>query len=147
LPLCGANGVVIVPPMALWLACAAVQRWRARDPRWLRDAGVMLGLAAAGSVLAAAYFLVGYHAPGHHLAPPSFHTAAATSAKFLCAGFGPCAGEYWPYPGVVVVVGGALALAILLAAWRKAPGERLGVVGLSLFLIGVLGLAAGVGQG
>jgi hypothetical protein len=143
LPLCGSNGAALVPALALWLAVAAVTRWRSGDAHGRRDGLVMMALAVAAVVLLAVY-LLGLEKQATTPRPgPS--EAARTAVEFLAEGLGPFAKTLWPLSGVVVA---ALALCTLLQLardWRTAPANRLRVLGLLGFGGAMLCLAVGIG--
>ncbi len=140
LSLCGAGGLVFVPPGALWLILAATPLG---GGRW-RPLPILLALAALG--LVGAYF-VGYRRPDHFAASPGPWASLVATSQFSAGAFGPAARSLWPISGIVVV--GLLATAVIavLVAWKAKPEERLRALGLLAFLAGAAGLAIGVGWG
>jgi hypothetical protein len=145
LPLCGAQGTLLAPPVALWLGFLGLRSWvsgRCRD--WK---GAAVAVASLSACLLVAVYFVGYSAPPGHLAPPSLMVWAHTSLNFLLAGFGPAVGDLRVYGAAAVGALGLVALFALLAAWKNHPRERLGVVGFFLFLAGMAALAVAVGKG
>src|SRR5215471_5218044 len=57
LPLCGVNGLVLAPLLALWLSYSAVVHLRTREPSARRDGLLVLGLAVSALLLSALYLV------------------------------------------------------------------------------------------
>lgn len=134
LALCGANGLALVPGLAVWLL------WTFRR----RPAAV--ALAALALALTAAYF-VGYEAVPFHPKSPGPRATLRTSVQFLSLGLGPAVRDVWPLSGVAalgLLVGSVGALA---HAWRTRPELRHGALGLGCFLGAMASLALGLGLG
>ena len=145
LPLCGAQGALLAPPVALWLAFVGFRAWvsgRFRD--WK---GAVVAAAALSACLLVGGYFVGYSAPSYHLAPPNLRAWMRTSSEFLLTGFGPAIGELRVYGVVCIGALSLVALFVLLAAWKSLPRERLGVAGFLCFLAGMAALALGIGKG
>ncbi|MEJ7618601.1 MAG: hypothetical protein WKF30_16910, partial [Pyrinomonadaceae bacterium] len=149
LPLCGANGLVFVPVLALCFGYFGFARWRSSlitgVPRW----GALLWLAAAASalILCGVYF-IGYVRPWWNPPNPGVWVSLKTSVKFLALGFGPAAAKAWKLWSFVAL--GALLLAaahLTRGALYRRGLERLQAVGLLLFLGGIIVLALGIGWG
>src|SRR5262249_25474451 len=87
LPLCGANGLALVPPLALWLGYFAIVQRRSGDPDTRRASLPILGLAVGALVLSALYLVrwerVPYFGFGFGL------WSIATAAKVVAMAFGP----------------------------------------------------------
>ena len=153
---CGANGLGMVPALALWLAYVAARQWRIATIAARRAAVVLAAFAALSFVLVGLYF-VGYRSVPFH---PSTHNplvVVRTAMQFLTMGFGPgvvglsqdhrSAIFFWKFV-CAAVVGVFFATAwILLGAWRKEPDQRPRVAGLLLFLTAMACLAFGLGMG
>ncbi len=78
LPLCGGSGLVMLPPLAMWLAgYSACGLWSGRDPGVAARA-IGLWLLTACSVVVALY-LIGYTSPAHRGPPPSLTAVATTT--------------------------------------------------------------------
>jgi hypothetical protein len=147
LPLCGANGVALVPAFALWLAYAGLSAWRSGQAGARRVGMTALALAGAGLVLVGLYF--------HGLQPYQMHPPSAgpwasllTAVQFLSAGFfGVTAVLQWPRSGVLAVV--LLLATAAVPAWVawKRPAERLRALGLLAVLAALVALASGLGWG
>ena len=157
LPLCGANGLVLVPAIAMWLAVVAVLAWYRRTGQSKQEASLAGAFALLAGLLAVAY-LAGYHRVPFH---PSNHkplVVAKTAAQFLTMGFGPGIvhlgfQDRVPMPGWRIICSAILAL-YLLTMWmlwrvsRHQAVERIRAAGLLLFLTGtaLLGTALGLGR-
>lgn len=145
LPLSGANGLVLSPPLAAWFAYQAGARrgerhdWR----RWLPT------VAACLAVLLCGIYFIGYESSPWNVASPGFGATLATFGKFLALGLGPAAKESW------ILFGGAAALilgagtVVLLAALpnRERRADRIRLIGLLAFIAAALLLAFLVGWG
>lgn len=149
LAMSGANGLALVPPLALWLALAGLTR---EDRAGGSAASAVRRAAPASAALASAamavYFL-GYERAPWNPASPGPGATLRTAGHFLALAFGPGATR-------LRVLAVALALAILLVTgalllarvWRSEASERIRALGLLLFLgaSAVLGLAVGWGR-
>jgi hypothetical protein len=156
LPLCGANGVGLVPPLALWLGYTAVLQWRGATPAGRRDAIILLSSAVAALMLTGFYF-VGYNRVPYHPSTHSLRVILKTALQFLTMGFGPgvvglgfesrLPMPFWKI--VCSVVAGLFLLTggMLVTAWRKHPTERARAAGFLLFLAAMASLALGLGMG
>jgi hypothetical protein len=144
LALCGAIGLVMVPPLLLWLAWLGVRAWRSEGQR--ASGLVFLGLGAAALLVLGVYF-VGFERP-RGLPTPSLAESPAAVVQFLSLGFGLIRTDWWEH--------WAIATALLLGAgvWLlgrtiwSSPGERSRSLGLLCFLgaIGCMALAVGWGR-
>src|SRR5262245_31950639 len=155
LPLCGANGLVLVPPLALWLGYSAVVHWRMREPNARRDSLLVLGLSV-GALLFSALYLVGWERVPYFGFGLGYWTIS-TAARAVTMAFGPgivgldlrlWPAPFWPVPclGAFVVLLGTMAL--LLRVWRTEARKRMQALGLFAFLVamGCLALALGSGR-
>jgi hypothetical protein len=143
LPLCGANGLILVPPLALWLTAAALSRWRSGARR---DGAILLGLVGSAAGLVVLSF-VGEKGVGAHPPSPSLAATMETAAHFFVMAVGPRGVMTMPFSALaflLLVVGCVLALVAL----RRRPEERWRVGGLLVYLGAflVLGLAVGWGR-
>jgi hypothetical protein len=147
LPLNGSSGIPFVAALALWLGWAGVLQWRSRGPHGIRNGLLTAGMAVMALLLLGLYFLH-FQRDYSYGIPPS-HTLSGVlrgSIHFLSWGFG--ANVYRPYlfgGGIVVLL--FLSTAILALAWCRLPGERFRILGLFLFITGVVGLSLGLGWG
>ena len=156
LPLCGANGLGLVPALALWLGYAAILQWRVAAPAGRRTAIIVAALAAAALLLAGLYF-VGYNAMPHFSLTHSRRAILKAAAQFLTMGFGPGVVGlsfdhrtpmfFWPFVCAVVVGLFLVTGWMLVMTWWKQPDQRARAAGLLLFLGAIGSLALGLGLG
>jgi hypothetical protein len=90
LPLCGANGLALVPAIGVGLGYVGLRNLWSGD-RALRLPGVLalVGTAAGAAVLA--LYVVGLQKAGHHRPPLDLASVAASAVNFLGLAFGPVA--------------------------------------------------------
>lgn len=150
LPLCGASGLILVPPMALWLGFDAIYHLRLvrlhDSHRWGEI--FSLGCAVIALLLVGIYF-IGYERPAWNPPSPSIEAALKTSVKFLALGFGPAAANSWRLSSLAV--SGLLLAGIALMLYRISSVrwiEQRQAIGLLLFLggMGILALCIGWGR-
>ena len=107
-------------------------------PRWTR---VLLLGAAAGALLLCGLYFVGYQRTTWYPPSPSPMATLKTALKFAALGFGPAASHAWALSALasvaVVLAGGFL----LLPCLRRAGPERQRAIGLLVFIGGYLALA------
>lgn len=143
LPLCGGSGVVMLPPLLLWLWGYVTWRWWSdRQPGALANAiGVAL-LMVCSAVLA--LYLNGYSRPRHHPPAPSVGAAAATTMEYLSLVV-PKTLEHRTLASIFVALLTAATLTrLLVVAWR-APNQRPRVFGFIAMIGAMLLSAASVG--
>ncbi len=141
----GANGLGLVPALALWPLALALF-----PPRWTgaaRPAGRgALTVAVLALLLTAVYFVhwqpVPYHPKSH-----SVHQTLKTALQFLAIGLGPAGHVWWPISEYAALGLGAATAALLAWVWRTRPAERPRAFGLLLFLAAMVSLALGLGLG
>lgn len=147
LPLCGANGLVLVPALALWLTLWGLRLLRSLAAQQRLSGLILITLAAAALALAGLYFH-GYEKPGHHNWPHAgVLRTVITSANLLASGLGPQAAAYWPLTGIAVSALLICSALLLLAAFRTRVTERMRILGLLAFLAATSCLALSVGWG
>jgi hypothetical protein len=151
LPLCGANGLLIVPLMALWLLFYGMHHWhrmkKSGGSRWV--SGLLIGSSILALSLSALYF-VGYQHPTWYPPSPDFLTTLVTAAKFLAFGFGPGVSKSWNLSvtfSIVFLLSSAVVA--ILGVLRNKGDERLRAFGIFLFLINfaIFALALSWGRG
>jgi hypothetical protein len=142
LPLCGANGLLVVPPLALWLAAAGVARCRSGR----RDGALWLALSGAAVALVGAS-LLGEQPVGAHPPSPSPVATVQTACQFLVMAAGPGGETALPASAVVLVLFLVLCTLPLAVALRNRPAERWRAAGMLCYLAALLGLALAVGWG
>lgn len=146
LPFCGANGLALVPALALWLLAAAFARARGTMPYRRRAALACLTTAAVAIALVVLYFR-GYRAASQHASDGDIAVALGTALRFAGLMFGPSASLFGSYSGIAA---GSLLLAsvgILVRAALTRPEERARALGLLAFLGSLGSLALGLGLG
>jgi hypothetical protein len=146
LPLCGANGLGLVPALALWLLYLAVDRWRSPDPGTRRDGLLVGGMGVAALLLVVLYF-IGYESVPWHPKTPGIAATLLTSIQFITIGLGPATRAVWPVSGLVALGVMLLSAALLVRVWLAQPEERQRATGLFLFLGAMASLALGLGLG
>ncbi len=137
LPLFGANSLAFLPPLALWLVYVSIQR--------RREGGVWLLLSVGAASGVCVLYFVGLRTITTPQVPHmSDRLVAAT--QFTSTALGPALCASWPVAASVVI-----ALTVATSAGRlrlvERPRERLGTLGLLLFLGGFVVLVLGVGWG
>ncbi len=146
LPLCGSNGAVMVPPLALWLGWAGVLGWRSGSAAGRRNGAIVLALALA-SLLLLGIYLAGLHRGPSPTLPGTPQQAAVAALAFLSSSAGALARIIWPISGILAA-GLLLTIGLRLRRdWRQRPGDRLRTLGLLSFGGALLCLAAGIGFG
>jgi hypothetical protein len=143
LPLSGANGLIVTPPLAAWFA---YQAWvRGGDlpaaRRWLPALAAVVSLALIG-----AYF-IGFDSSPWNAPSPGPGATLATVGKFIALGLGPLAAYSWLLFGVLAAGALISAGAVLLSALRRRDEDRIRILGLLAFLAASLVLAALIGWG
>jgi hypothetical protein len=143
MPLCGANGLALVPALTLWLLVSAAAQARRGDVR----AGLGNLAASAPALAVVVLYLRGYRAAAHHTAGGGLTDSLATGLQFLSLTFGPSAATLWPHSGLAVAVGLVASVGLLVRVAAVRPGERPRALGLLAVLGGLGSLAAGLGWG
>ena len=148
LPLCGANGLALVPAFAAWLGYAGWQSWtRDHGPRARAVALILWASVAAACVLTGVYFL-GYERASWYPASPGIGTSLRIAAQFLAMAFGPGAAVSWR--ALVVATLAALGVTSLLLVREirdDVRGERNRALGLLCVVAAMVVLALAVGWG
>jgi hypothetical protein len=145
LPLCGANGVAVVPALGAWLVVAGFHALRGPVVR-KGVACFLLSSAASALSLVAVYFL-GFERPGHHPPSPGLASTLSAVAEFVSMGFGwflPRDWRRWALLCLVLWISGA-ALATRGAV--RQPKAFLPAVGIVCVLAGMTTLAGAIGWG
>lgn len=140
LPLCGANGVALVPALAIGIFGLVFAR-RGREPSGL--SAWLVASAVLALAISIATF-VGYHRVKDHDLGAGIRQGLIVGVQVLANGWGPVADAAWPASGWVV---GGIAVAMVAALWgaRKRSGGA--AWGLLVFAGGFLSLALGLGMG
>jgi hypothetical protein len=146
LPLCGANGLALVPTLSVWFVGMAASAWRSGQPSQTSRAAVLVVCTELSLVLCGLCF-VGYTRAFHLTPCPGAAAALVTSGEVLAASLGQIGELLWPVSGVCVF-GLILGLGGFLA-WKlvRAPAERLRALGLLMAALGLGLLVAAIGWG
>jgi hypothetical protein len=147
LSLCGANGLVLVPTLALWLGYLSVSHLRSEKLHAKRNGLFTLGLALVSLVLVGLY-LIGYESVPYHAFLFNVQWTLEQSIKFLIIGFGPAVRSLRWFSAVSVLLLLLISAGILVFAARNQPQERQRALGFLLFLsaMGSLSLAIGLSR-
>ena len=144
--LCGANGLGLVPALALWLGYVIVLRWFSPGSPTERKRLLISGLVSFLLILVSLYISAGIKRTAW--APPaSTWQRLSVALQFLTLGLGPAYGDFWPFTGVVIFGLLLLTSSLLAMAWFNRPLERPRALGLLLFMGSMAALALGVGWG
>lgn len=140
LPLCGANGVALVPALALWLVYVGLLHKRRSDMV------LLVGLAVAASLLSALYF-VGFEKVPYHPTSSGLRATLKTALQFLTLGLGPATRTLWPISGLITLGVLSVAVFVLMRAAIADAEDRRRAIALLLFLGAMASLALGLGLG
>lgn len=135
LPLCGANGVVVAPLIAIWLGWAGL-RLLNRSQRGAQATGALaIALAVAALASAAAYW-IGYHPPREALKRLGIAPAVSTFVAFIGNGFGA------PNRSAVIAQEALLPVALFIGMrlWMRRPLRRNDYLALGLCWVLARGL-------
>jgi len=146
LPLTGANGLGMVPALALWPLALAVLPDHWTGAAECRGDRVLLALGVGALALTALYF-VGWERVPHHPRSAGIYSTLGTAVQFVSIGLGPAMRDLWPAIGLAVITCFGGTAALLIRAWRERPAERARAGGLLLFLGAMGSLALGLGMG
>ena len=146
LPLCGAQGVSLVPSLALWLGSAALLHIASGRSNDKRPSVLMLTFSII-SISIVALYLRGYNQPSYHPVCPSLWAGLKTSLEFMSASFGPKTARFWPHAGWAMLGLLLSSGGLLMVAWWRRPQERFRVLGLLGFLGAMVSLSLAVGWG
>ena len=156
LPLCGANGLGMVPSLSLWLGYIAILRWRGGSISDRRTGLLLAGLAIAALLITGLYF-VGYSRVPFHPSTHNPRRILLTAMQFLTSGFGPgvvglgfperVPVPFWPAIVFLVTLLFVITGFMLVRTWLRQPAERVRLTGLLLFLGAMVCLALGLGMG
>jgi hypothetical protein len=146
LPLCGGGGLIMLPPLVLWLAAASI--WgHARDGEAGRaKASRAIGVALLViCVTVVAFYMVGYQRPPHHPLPISFSAVISTSAQYLSLAVWPIVPDYsrfaWP---IVAILVAATLVRLFWVGWRH-PDDRTRAFAMIAVILAMLCTAGAVG--
>jgi hypothetical protein len=144
LPLCGGSGLVMLPPLAMWLAgYSACGWWSGRGPGVAARA-IGFWLLTACSVVVALY-LINYTSPVHFGPPPSPTAVATTTLEYLSLVVCANAPNYWRLASLTVVLLVGVTLVRLVVVVLRHPQERPRALALSAMILSMLSAAVAVG--
>jgi len=147
LPLCGANGLAMVPALAAWPLALAVlpDRWTgAKVGRGNRVVLLAVGILALAFI---ALYLVRWHRVPYHPRSQSVLQTLMTALKSLTIGLGPATRDIWPLSGLLALGAAGASALLLIRVARERVAERARAVGLLLFLLALSSLALALGLG
>jgi hypothetical protein len=149
LPLCGANGLMIVPLMALWLIYCGITHshaMKAGEGRlWI---SIFLVYSSTIALIISALYFVDYQHPTVYPRSPNFLTTLLTAAKFLAYGFGQAAARSWNLSvtfSIVFLLSSAVV--VIISVLRNKSSDRLRAFGIFLFFVNFAIFALGFGWG
>jgi hypothetical protein len=145
LPLCGANGLGLVPVLALWLGYVGALSWLSEKPHGRRNGLLILVLVGIALGEVPLYF-IGFE---RGTSPPSqsFWRVLEAGAQFLSMSWGMAAERYWPVSGLVVAALLMISAAVLVWRGYRQPQERCRALGLFMFLSAFSCITLGIGWG
>jgi hypothetical protein len=144
LPLCGGSGLVMLPPLVVWLAgYVAWGWWSGREPSGLARA-IGLGFLMACSAVVGLY-LGGYTRPAQHPPAPSLAAVIFTTFQYLSLIVCPNLPGYWWPASLTVVMLLIATLLRLTVVGLRAPGERSRAFGLIAIILSMICVAIAVG--
>lgn len=156
LPLCGANGLLIVPLLAPWLMWRAWDNWRSRgvedlQPAVERDdrpvAALILVVSTFLAVMLCGVYFIGYIKPTWNVPSPSLGASIKTVLKCLAYVWGPIASKAW-WPSVlmaILLVGSSVCVGLFAIKWTRGV-QRTRVIGLLWLFAILLLIEAAVGH-
>lgn len=154
LPLCGANGLVLVPPVALWMLYSARVIWRSasRGRNWHAVVMVVSVLAALGFIT---IYVLGLGKP-HDIAfkgsapipDPKMTDYVRTGLEFLSSALGePVSVKFGVYGGIAVLAVVMLSVVGMVCIGVSRKPERYRAAGLGMFMLAFAGLTAAITYG
>jgi hypothetical protein len=149
LPLSGANGLIFVPIMALWLSYCGFRQWRASK---MQGEGIWPGAFLMASAVIAlgltGLYFIGFTRPVPATAAPGLGASLMAAMQFLALGFGPVARSSWTLSiaAALAILGPSTVVAIR-AILRQKDQERYRTLGILLFFGNVAIYALAIGWG
>ena len=144
LPLTGGSGLVMLPPLFLWLVGTITFGWWSGQTiaKGARAIGLVFLTIAATLVV---FYLRGYTRPSYHPSAPSMSAVALTTLECLSVVLCPNLGPYWMAAGLVVasIILGTLARLAIVGI--RSPVDRPRAIGFIAIILGLLSMAVAVG--
>ena len=151
LPLSGANGLLLTPFVALWLAAGTLLHRRGMTARWIAPFQIVCVVV---SIALVGLYFIGYVRPAWAPLNPGFAPTVKTGAKFVGMVFGPVGGgkvHSGLITGLACGVASLLLASSIIPLWlglRDYPtSERPRVFGLLIFAAAMAALVLAVAWG
>jgi hypothetical protein len=144
LPLAGANGLVLAPPLAAWLVYAW---WAGRRTGQATPPGSVAAAGGVAALVLCGVYFIGYQSSPWNGPSPGLAATLATTGKFIVYGLGPVTAKAWGVFGAVCAAALVGSLAALVRALRNEEEDRIRIVGLLAFFAACGLLAAALGWG
>jgi hypothetical protein len=144
LPLCGGSGLVVLPPLVLWLVGYLCWGWWSdREPGgWVRAVGLSFLMACSAIV---ALYLSDFIRPSHHPLPPSRWAVMRTTLEFLSLPVTSVPTKFRMAASLTTLALIAVALIRLTLVAVRLPHERPRAAGLAAVIMSMMGVAVSVG--
>jgi hypothetical protein len=137
LPLCGANGILFVPFLSIWLGLCSRLNYRRGERHWI---SALLAGSAVLAVLISSIYFIGYIRPDWNPPSPGSVESLKTAAKFMALSLGPAAAGSWRLSSLVAftfIFSGAILT--VFGIFKKNTGtERLRAWSVFLFFCSLI---------
>jgi hypothetical protein len=147
LPLCGANGLAMVPALAAWPLALAILPHSWTASKIARGNRIMLLAFGLLALALTAFYLFGWHRVPYHPKSQSVLQTLMTALKALTIGLGPATRDIWPLSGLLALGVMSASALLLVRVWREQVAERVRAGGLLIFLLALSALALALGLG
>jgi hypothetical protein len=147
LPLCGANGLAMVPALAAWPLALSILPESWTGARIARGNRVLLAIGGLLAFALTAFYLVGWHRVPYHPRSQSVLQTLMTTLKALTIGLGPATRDIWPLSGLLTLAALGASAVVLVRVSGEQLAERARAAGLLLFLLSLSSLALALGLG
>jgi hypothetical protein len=146
LPLCGANGLGMVPALAAWPLALALMPEAWTGGSQTRGSRLLVAFGGGALVLTLLYF-IGWQPVPYHPKSQSVYHSLKTALQFVTIGLGPAIRDPWPLSGLATIAAVGVSALVLIRVWRVQPAERARAAGLLCFVAALASLALGLGLG
>ena len=146
LPLCGANGLGMVPALAAWPLALALMPEAWTGGSQTRGSRLLVAFGGGALVLTLLYF-IGWQPVPYHPKSQSVYHSLKTALQFVTIGLGPAIRDPWPLSGLATIAAVGVSALVLIRVWRDRPAERARAAGLLCFVAALASLALGLGLG
>jgi hypothetical protein len=144
LPLCGGSGIVMLPPLMIWLAGYIMCGWWSGAHPGALARTIGLGLLTATSAIIL-WYLNGYVRPSYIPIAPSLTAIWFTTLQVFSLVVSPIDWDYWRAAGTGVVLLLAVTVIQLLAVAWRLPEQRPRALGLIALLVSISTVAVSIG--